>query len=245
MKSRLSSLFIAALAFACTLPAAADPAQLGDSVYFAKVGRTVFVSGLLSRWAPALSRVLPLEGGATETAAYAATPVDTIVFVNSSSRRPEKTGDAILWSKRLAKFGIRRMVVIGTCDLECARIFASGQTREFGQTIFGKAPRVEIQLPYDLQVGQLERRFPNSQLAVFETALPSFTARNKDLLTLAFTKPNDETGGLFIGPEGVKYCSSQKAGTCQDYADLTAFNMGLTTSPDRVSVQLPDGFGVK
>jgi hypothetical protein len=176
--------------------------------------------------------------------AYNADPskkIDLIVFVNATSSRPEKVGGAWFLIARMQGHGVSTKIV-GECDMFCARLFIAGKTREFGQDSGPEPARLKIQVPVDFETKLIERKFPNTQIALYEKLLPEFTKKYRDLLVRGFTLPVDTTGGVFIGPESAKYCATLKTGNCEDYAGLNAFAMGLTTSKERSPVVLPERF---
>lgn len=214
------------------------------SPYFAKIGRTVFVSGSSDFWIGPLLRALPAVGDEAAMRIYKSDQlkqVDLIVFVNATSPLPEKVTGAWFLIARMQGHGVSTKIV-GECDMFCARLFIAGKTREFGQDIKGTPTRLKIQVPVDFETKLIERKFPDTQISFYEKFLPEFTKKHRDLLIRGFTQPTDTTGGIFIGPEDVKYCSSLKVVMCEDYAGLTAFGLGLTTSNERSSVVLPARF---
>lgn len=225
----------------------AVPTQLTiSSPYFAKVGDTVFVSGHFKFWLRSLYKLLPASYSDVDTKAYYDDPsrqVDTVVFVNDTTPGFEDPGGAYRMIERLKKYGIST-VIAGRCDLFCARMFLGGKTRLFAQDVGKEQSRFSIQVPIDYETRKLERRFPNTQLAVFALTVPQFAATYKDMLAEGFTKPVDETGGLNIyADQPPQYCDSfKKPTTCKEYSGLDAFKMGLTTAPGRVTVTLPPGF---
>lgn len=243
---------LAMLAITSTLLVSAVLAQTPEvaktsvnySPYFAKVGRTIFVSGPAGHWLGQLTRSLPPNVNA-ETAMRAynsdvSRAVDLVVFVNATSPNPESVRGSWFLIKRLKEHAISTKIV-GECDMFCGRLFIAGKTREFGQDLNGEPARLKIQVPVDLETKLIERRFPNTQIALYENLLPEFTNKHRELLVRGFTQPTDTTGGVFIGPNDVKYCATLKS-DCENYTGLEAFKMGLTTSPERTSVVLPDRF---
>jgi len=231
------------LAFAQNL-ATAKPNRA--SPYFAKVGATVFVSGHFKHWLGSLYKLLPASDSDVDTRAYYDDPsrrFDTIVFVNEISPGFENPLGAFQIYENFKRLGIST-VIAGKCELFCSRIFAGGKTRRFAQDVGKEKSRFSIQVPVDYETRELERRYPNTQLAIFELVLPKFSVTYKDMLIEGFTKPVDETGGLYIyADQAPKYCDSFKSpNSCKIYAELNAFKMGLTTDPDLVTVSLPSGF---
>ena len=236
-------MFMNSLAFAQN-PAPAI--QNLPSPYFTKVGSTVFVSGYFKHWLGSLRNLISFSNTDVDTKYFyddSNRRVDTIVFVNETSPGYEDPLGAFQVNELLKKLGIST-VIAGRCDLFCSLIFAGGKTRLFAQDVGKEKSRFSIQVAVDYESKKLERRYPNTQLAVIELALPQFAATYKEILTEGFTKPVDETGGLNIyADQAPQYCDSFKTPTsCKEYAGLNAFNMGLTTSPDRVTVTLPPGF---
>lgn len=214
------------------------------SPYYAKIGRTVFVSGPSSRWSSQLLEALPAVGNEAAMRAYNADPskkIDLVVFVNATSVHPEKIGGAWFLIERLRGHSVSTKIV-GECDMFCARLFIAGKMREFGQDLKGEPARLKIQVPVDFETKLIERKFPNTQISLYEKILPEFTNKYRELLVRGFTKPADITGGVFIGPNDVIYCETSSSENCEKYPDLNAFKMGLSTSGERASVTLPERF---
>jgi hypothetical protein len=218
--------------------------KVNYSPYYAKIGRTIFVSGPSSQWSGLLLNALPAVKNEAAMRAYNSDPskqIDLVVFVNATSPHPEKTGGAWFLIDRLKGHSVSTKIV-GECDMFCARLFIAGKTRDFGQDLNGEPARMKIQLPVDFETKSIERRFPNSQIALYESLLPDFSVKYRELLVRGFTQPVDITGGVFVGPDDVKYCSTLKAGGCENYVGLNAFKMGLTTSHERMPITLPERF---
>lgn len=213
------------------------------SPYFAKVGRTVFVSGPSGMWFPRLLEKLPPIRVEAAMRAYNSDPsnkIDLVVFVNATSRHQERTEGAWMLVDRIKGHSVSTKIV-GECDMFCARLFIAGKTREFGQDLNGAPARLKVQVPVDYETKLIERKFPNTQIALYEKLLPEFTNKHRELLVRGFTKPTDTTGGVFIGPNDVRYCATLKS-DCENYPGLDAFKMGLTTSAERTAVVLPERF---
>lgn len=235
-----TSTFLASFGFAQT-PEAVNT-QVNYSPYFAKVGRTIFVSGPSSQWFGKLMEAFRWTGEVA-VSVYNKDPaqqVDLVVFVNATSAHQERTDSSWSLIRRFSERNISTKIV-GECDMFCARLFIAGKTREFGQNLNGKPARLKIQVPVEYSTKLIERNFPNTQIALYENLLPEFTSNYRELLVRGFTKPTDTTGGVFIGPSDVKYCATLKS-DCENYAGLDAFKMGLTTSPERTPVTLPERF---
>lgn len=218
--------------------------EVNYSPYYVKIGQTVFVSGSSNRWFGRLLNALPAIKNEAAMRAYKSDPsnqVDLIVFVNATSQHQEKVEGAWFLIERIKDHGVSTKIV-GECDIFCARLFVAGKTREFGQDLEGNPARLKIQVPVDFETKKLERRFPNTQISLYESLLPEFTVKYRELLMRGFTQPVDKTGGVFIGPNDVKYCFTLASENCEGYPGLDAFKMGLTTSQKRLSVVLPVRF---
>lgn len=210
-----------------------------NSPYFQKVQRTVFVSGPFLQWIGKLQSAFPAVRNDAAVKQYWATPsaqIDTVVFVNAVSSNPERTGAAEFTNEKLKAFGVST-VVAGRCDFFCARIFVSGKTRSFAQDLPSEKTRLEFSVPFDLDSGLAERRFPNSQLAVLYKNIPALE-KNEGLLIKGITSPSDVMhGGLFIyGDTPAQYCDSPNECTA---INVDAFTMELTTQTKRIQVSLP------
>lgn len=246
LKTKIAALFMC-ISFSPVVVAQTadvDKKSVNLSPYFAKIGRTIFVSGPSSRWLGQLQSALPAIGNESAMRTYRGDPskqVDLVVFVNATSSHPEKVGGAWFLIARMQGHGVSTKIV-GECDMFCARLFIAGKTREFGQDLNGGASFLKIQVPIDFETKLIERRFPSTQIALYERLLPEFADKFRDLLVRGFTQPTDATGGVFIGAESVKYCATLKTGKCEDYAGLNAFSMGLTTSKERAQIVLPERF---
>lgn len=243
---KMTALFIGASIFTAGAAQAVETTghSLNFSPYFAKVGRTVFVSGPSHRWFGRLLNALPAIKNEAAMRTYNSDPsnqVELIVFVNANSEHQEKVEGAWFLIERMKDHGVSTKIV-GECDMFCARLFIAGKTREFGQDLDGNPARLKIQVPVDFETKTIERRFPNTQIALYERLLPEFTVKYRELLIRGFTQPVDKTGGVFIGPNDVKYCFTLSSENCESYPGLDAFKMGLTTSQKRSSVALPVRF---
>lgn len=216
------------------------------SPYFSKVGDTVFVSGHFNFWMNELYELLPHSHSDIHHKDFYNNPdrkFNTIVFVNERSpgfENPMAASRMNGWFKRLEI----TTVIAGRCDLFCSRMFAGGKNRLFAQDIGSEKSRFSIQVPIDFETKNIDPRFPNTQVAVFEYTLPKFSEIYRDMLIQGFTKPIDATGGLNIYPmQPPKYCDSfQNENSCKEYPGLDAFKMGLTTSAEVVFITLPKGF---
>ncbi len=144
------------------------------SLYFAKVGRTIFVSGPSNQWFGRMVKALPPLKNEVAMSAYNKDPdqqVDQVVFVNATSPHQERTDSAWLLIERIKGLGISTKIV-GECDMFCARLFIAGKMREFGQDLNGEPARLKIQVPVEYSTKLIERNFPNTQIALYENLLP-------------------------------------------------------------------------
>lgn len=200
--------------------------------YFAKVADTVFVSGPFQEWVSQLKDVLRLDSG-----------VKRVVFVNTTSERQEKTSWGIVHSKYMRDRGDITTVVIGRCDMFCARSFMGGAVRQFGQDLPDQKAVIELQAPIDWDTKQIEIKFPASQFALFEQDPNALT--NRDIYTEAFSK-GGETGGLRVYPDQPpEFCASRSPDAgCKTY-QLNGMKLGLLTTSERVAIDLPPGFPAK
>jgi hypothetical protein len=199
---------------------------------FIREGSTVFVSGHTKFWIGRLSNALSPRN-------HNVNPVTRVVFVNATSFRSDDTVAAHIAIERTRKLTIET-VVVGSCDLFCVRLFAAGKTRVLGQDLPDSKSELAIQVPIDFTTKKLERRFPNSQVAVFEAAIPSMRDENKSLIAKGVSKPSDVTGGLFVGATETRYCDT--ATSCEPVKGVSGFTMQLLTSDQRVEVALPKTF---
>jgi hypothetical protein len=215
------------------------------SPYFARVDDTVFVSGHFLYWSAEIQKTF-YPPNLEDRQKLLTSPVKNFVFVNVVTNRPDKPA-GYYYKALFERFGISNTYVMGDCDLFCARAFVGAKHRQLAQDVGETRSRVAFQIPYNIdenwQSSTLERKFPATQLAPFEAAVPDFAKSNKDLLIKAFTKPLDGSGGLFIGQDEVTYCDSISTGTCETLKGMNAFSMGLTTNPERALINLPPNFG--
>lgn len=223
----------------------ADVPPKAINPYFHKEGATIFVSGPLQYWSSGLWNSLwnPKSEGAW--AKYKADPnlkVERVVFVNTTSLRPEVTGGEISVNVTMRDMKIDT-VVVGRCDLFCSRYFAGGTNRYFAQDLPKGKSFIDIQVPVDYPTQKLEPRFPETQLAIYQRNIPNIGSF-KEVMTEALTK-GGWNGGLEVPADGdVRFCEdrvSEKG--CKTYSGVSALSMGFITSAERMQIDIPKGFG--
>lgn len=217
----LISLLASAGALAQTLP--------DTNPYFAKVGGSVFVSGPFQEWVGDLKEALRLDSG-----------VKRVVFVNTVSERQERVDWGILHAKYMRERGDITTVIVGRCDMFCARSFAGGSVRQFGQDLSNQKALIELQTPIDWETKQLETKFPFSQFIPYEQDPNAMVS--KDIYTEAFSR-GGMTGGLRVYPDQApEFCAGRNPDAgCKTY-QTDGVKLGLLTTTERATIDLPPGF---
>lgn len=233
LSASVLTLLVCCASTAQTIPAAVGtlPSATGNySPYYAKVGASIFVSGPLQFWAASLFKEFNQSN----------TDVERVVFVNATSTRPEVVGSEVAINRQMRSKNITT-VVVGRCDLWCSRLFIGGKVRQFGQDLQGQKTHLDIQVPIDYATKALEPRFPNTQWAIYERNEPKLNAY-KSVFYEALTE-GGMTGGLHIyGDQPAQFCLTRSPDSgCKAY-EASAFGMGVTTQPARVSITLPEQF---
>ncbi len=202
--------------------AAAQPKKKKN---FVRVGTTVFVSGHFKNWSSKLFPG-PWEPLPSEEI------TKRVVFVNTLSENQEKTGLADMFVRKAHNRGIST-VVVGRCDLFCARLFMAGKDRTLTPLAY-----IDLQAPIDYDTKQIETRFPQSQFNIFEQN-SAIAAALKDVYFEAFSK-GGKTGGLRVTATSAQFCKTRNPDTeCKNYP-LHSTSMGLSTSSEPESLVIPD-----
>jgi hypothetical protein len=214
----VSILFLSALQFSAS--AIAETPK-----HYVRVGTTVFVSGHFKYWMSKdfiNSSYLPADSEPK---------TETIVFVDVTSERQESVGFATTFRKRAQNRGIST-VVIGRCDLFCARLFMSGKERTLAAGAY-----IDLQVPIDWETKKVEGRWPQTQFNLFEKN-SVIAASLKDIYFEAFSQ-GGLTGGLQVTSTQAQFCKARNPDIeCKSYP-LDSTLMGLTTSPTPALIELP------
>jgi hypothetical protein len=192
---------------------------------FVLVGTTAYVSGHFSKWLGRFDYTWVPKSGESK--------IEKIVLYNVTSERQDGTGAAEVFKKRAALRGWN-IVVVGRCDLFCARFVTAGKTRTLAPGAY-----FDLQTPIDYDTKKLETRFPGSQFAIYET-IP-LAVEHKAVFFEAFSQ-GGETGGLRVDATSARFCKERGAQgekDCKDYP-LNAFSMGLITDAEPAVVELPE-----
>ncbi|MDO8775587.1 MAG: hypothetical protein Q7K57_44175 [Burkholderiaceae bacterium] len=215
-----------------------------SSQFFTKIGRTVYVSGDASKWSHRLLNSFPgvrSEAGLKAYAEDSAKQIDLVVFVNTTSQRPERQGLAYGLIEKFKVFNVSTAVV-GRCDVFCSGVFMGGKTRTFGQDLPSQLTFLDIQPPIDPLTGKLELRFWEQQFSLFINQEPRLSAFST-IWEKAFNQVVDDSGGLSIFPDQkAKYCASRKSENTCEVTGANALEMGIVTDGRRGSFVLPREF---
>jgi hypothetical protein len=225
MKPRIFALFLAMTTGSCS--SFAEPVQSDKPARFVRVGTTVYVSGHFTKWA---AQFLKHPMVPTETETVTEPKTETVVLVDLQSERQERL--ELGWNfKKRGEIREWNIVVVGRCDLFCARFALSGKTRTLAPGAY-----FDLQVPRDYATKQLEPKFPNTQFAIYESNPAAM--RHKDVFYEAFTQ-GGETGGLQVNATSAQFCISRNPDTgCKDYP-LNAVALGLITSGEPARISIP------
>lgn len=205
--------------------------QLSASVFaqtpkhYVRVGTTVFVSGHFKYW---LSKDF-LNGPFIPDPSEPKT--ERIVFVDVESERQENPGFSTSFQAKARNRGVST-VVVGRCDLFCARMFMAGKERTLAPGAY-----IDLQVPIDWESKKVEAHWPQTQFNLFEKN-SLLAASLKDVYYEAFTQ-GGLTGGLQVTLKQAQFCKARNPDVdCKSYA-LDSTKMGLTTSSTPTLIELP------
>ena len=222
--SSLMALTLAALALLV--------AQGAQAMNLVRVGDDLFAAG----------PVVDTDFLAFKTA-LAEAPVKRLILVNSPG------GD--LWTgMQIARMVVERPVTTlasGFCYSACSFIFMAGQQRQFATGNKPANTLVGIHGPHNGDTGQLAPNLAPQVYALYKTRMGNNF--NAEVINQALYKIEDPGGMLTlrelergaVGDVNARFCPSARTpwAKCQVHAGVDAHSLGVVTSRETVTVELP------